>query len=213
MLPAAAALLGAALGPWLARATARLAARDRSVVPGRARLVGTVPVSAGLLAGAAAMAGPRPVLGGLLWVAAAGVVLAGVDLATHRLPDVVTLPAIGVLAAAMGADALVEGTGPRLLAGVLAGVGCFGVAAGARLLSPAGLGFGDVKLLGLLGLLLGWRGGIQAVVLGVFLGLALGALGALAALATGRAGWRSAIPFGPPLLAGAAAALALAGPL
>ncbi len=87
------------------------------------------------------------------------------------------------------------------------------MAAGARLLAPAGLGFGDVKLLAPLGLLLGWRDGGSLVVTGVFLGLLLGAAGSLVLLALRRAGWRSAVPFGPPLLVGAGLALALAGPL
>jgi leader peptidase (prepilin peptidase)/N-methyltransferase len=45
----------------------------------------------------------------------------------------------------------------------------------------------------------------------VFLGLVVGALAAVALLATRRAGWRTALPFGPPLLIGAALALALHG--
>ncbi|SCX50782.1 leader peptidase (prepilin peptidase) / N-methyltransferase [Klenkia marina] len=217
VLPLAAGLLGAALGPWLARATVRLATRDRTAGAGRVRTLVTTVLTAALLAGGAALVGPRPALGGVLWLAAAGVVLAGVDLATHRLPDVVTLPALAVLVAATAVDALVTGDGARALHGVLLGAAAFGVAAALRLAAPAGLGFGDVKLLAPLGVLLGWVGGGTLVVVGVFLGLVVGAVASLVLLATGRAGWRSAVPFGPPLLAGAALACALApgltGPL
>lgn len=213
MLPLAAGLLGLALGPWLARATVRLAARDRGAVPGRARVAVTAVLTGVLLAGAAALTGARPVLAGVLWLAAAGVVLAGVDVAVHRLPDVVTLPALAVLAAAVAVDALVEGTGRRALTGALLGAAAFAVGVVLRLLAPAGLGFGDVKLLAPLGLLLGWWGGGPLVLTGVLLGLLAGAAGSLVLLATRRAGWRTAVPFGPPLLVGAAAALALAGPL
>jgi leader peptidase (prepilin peptidase)/N-methyltransferase len=86
------------------------------------------------------------------------------------------------------------------------------VAALAASIAPAGLGFGDVKLLGLLGLLLGWAGW-GVLLTGVFLGLVVGALVSLMLLATRRAGWRTAIPFGPPLLAGAVGALLLVGPV
>ena len=65
-----------------------------------------------------------------------------------------------------------------------------------------------MKLLGLLGLLLGWFGW-GVLLAGVFLGLLTGALVSLALLATRRAGWRTALPFGPPLLVGAVLALAL----
>ena len=63
---------------------------------------------------------------------------------------------------------------------------------------------GDVKLLGWVG----WG----VLLAGVFLGVLTGAAVSLVLLATRRAGWRTAIPFGPPPLAGAVAALALAGP-
>jgi leader peptidase (prepilin peptidase)/N-methyltransferase len=217
VLPLAAALLGAALGPWLARATVRASTRDPGAVPGRGRVVVTAGLTAALLAGGAALVGARPMLVGLLWLAAAGVVLAGVDLATHRLPDAVTLPALAVLLASTGVDALVTGSGSRALAGLVLGAVAFGGAALVRLAAPAGLGFGDVKLLAPLGVLLGWLGGGTLVVVGVFLGLLVGAVVSLGLLATRRAGWRSAVPFGPPLLVGAVLACALAptlsGPL
>ena len=65
-----------------------------------------------------------------------------------------------------------------------------------------------MKLLGLLGLR-ARLGGWGVLLAGVFLGLLTGALVSLVLLATRRAGWRTAIPFGPPLLAGAVLALAL----
>lgn len=213
MLALAAGLLGLALGPWLARATVRLAARDTAVAPGRTRTAVTSVLAGPLLAGAAALTGPRPLLVGVLWLAAAGVVLAGVDLAVHRLPDKVSLPALAVLAGAVVADALVEGTGRRAVTGLLLGAAAFGVGVVLRLVAPAGLGFGDVKLLAPLGLLLGWWDGGALVLTGFLLGLLLGAAVSLVLLVVRRVGWRTAVPFGPPLLVGAAVALALAGPL
>jgi len=52
-------------------------------------------------------------------------------------------------------------------------------------------------------------GAVLAV--GVVLGFVVGALGTLVLLALRRAGWRSEVALGPPLLAGAALALALVG--
>ena len=67
---------------------------------------------------------------------------------------------------------------------------------------PAGMGFGDVKLSGVLGLYLGWLGwGVLAV--GLFLGFLLGGVFGIALIATGRGGRKSAVPFGPFMLGGA----------
>ena len=144
-------------------------------------------------------------------MAAAAVVLAGVDLLVHRLPDAVVYPAAGALTTALLLDAAVTGSWPALLRAVLAAGAAGGTALAAAWAAPAALGLGDVKLLGLLGLLLGWRGW-DVLVTGVFLGLVAGACAAVVLLLARRAGWRSAIPFGPPLLIGAAAALALTAP-
>ena len=165
-----------------------------------------------LLVGAVLFAGLRPATVAYAWAAGAAVVLGAVDLACHRLPDRVTYPAYAVCGGALLVDAVVLGTWPALLTAVLAAAAAFAVAALAAAIAPAGLGFGDVKLLGLLGLLLGWAGW-GVLLTGVFLGLVVGALVSVMLLATRRAGWRTAIPFGPPLLAGAVGALLLVGPL
>jgi leader peptidase (prepilin peptidase) / N-methyltransferase len=198
------------LGPWLARVTVRLARRDDTAVASRVRMAGTTGVLTVALGGALALGGPRPATVAFAWAAAAGVVLAAVDLAVHRLPDRVTVPAAAVIGTALLGDAAVLGTWTALVRAVLAAAAAFGLAALGALVSPQGLGYGDVKLLGLLGLVLGWVGW-GALLAGVFLGLLTGAAVSLVLLATGRAGWRTALPFGPPLLVGAALALALEG--
>ncbi|WP_448613017.1 prepilin peptidase [Modestobacter sp. URMC 112] len=212
VLPVAAGVLGLALGPWLAAVTVRLATRDDGARPSRRRVGATTVLTAAALAAAAVPTGPRPAAAALLWLAGAAVVLAGVDLAGHRLPDRVTFPAAAVCGAALLVDAAVAGSWPALLRAVAAAAVAGGLAAGAAAVSPTGLGFGDVKLLGLLGLVLGWAGW-GVLLAGVLVGLVLGAVVSLVLLATRRAGWRTAVPLGPPLLAGAAVALALAGPL
>jgi leader peptidase (prepilin peptidase) / N-methyltransferase len=88
----------------------------------------------------------------------------------------------------------------------------YGLGSAVRLVSPAGLGGGDVTLLGLLGLVLGWAGW-GVLMGGVFAGLLVGSAGSVLLVAAGRAGWRSRVPFGPPLLVGAYVALWVAAPL
>jgi leader peptidase (prepilin peptidase) / N-methyltransferase len=211
---AVAAVAGCAVvvGPWLARVAVRLASRDDAARPSAVRVVVTVLALGVLAAGALLLTGMRPALVAFAWAGGATVVLASVDLLAHRLPDRVTYPAYAVCALAFLVDAAVLDAWGPLVRSLAAGAAAFGVAAAAAALSPEGLGFGDVKLLGLLGLVLGWAGW-GVLLAGVFLGLLAGAAVSLVLLATRRAGWRTALPFGPPLLAGAVLALALAGPL
>jgi leader peptidase (prepilin peptidase)/N-methyltransferase len=208
LLFVAALVVGIALGPWLARVATRLAARDDTARPGRFRTALTTAAFAGLLTGAVQLTGARPATVALAWAAGAAVVLGAVDLDSHRLPDRVTYPAAVICAAALLVDAAVLGSWPDLVRAAAAAAAAFAVGYGAAAISPAALGFGDVKLLGLLGLILGWFGW-GALLAGVFLGLLTGAVVSLALLATRRAGWRTALPFGPPLMAGAVLALAL----
>jgi leader peptidase (prepilin peptidase)/N-methyltransferase len=210
-LTAAAVLVAGVVGPWLARASVRLAAGDDAGRPSAARIAVTTVLLAGLLAGAVALTGVRPATLALAWAAGAGVVLGAVDLAVHRLPDRVTYPAAAVCTAALTADAAVLGSWGALLR-ALAGAGAaFAVAALLAALAPEGLGFGDVKLLALLGLVLGWLGW-GVLLAGIFLGLLTGAVVSIVLLVSGSAGWRTAVPFGPPLLTGAVLALVVAGP-
>ncbi|MGY1701161.1 prepilin peptidase [Geodermatophilus sp. SYSU D00766] len=212
LLLALALLTAAVAGPLLARTAVRLAARDPAARATPARALVSAAVLAVLLCGAVLLTGARPATVGLAWAAGAAVVLAQVDLAVHRLPDRVTYPAAGVAVAALLADAALLGTWPALVRALLAAAAAGGIALLAALAGPAGLGLGDVKLLALLGLLLGWAGW-GVLLAGVFLGLLAGAAVSLLLVATGRAGWRTALPFGPPLLLGAVLALLLEGPV
>jgi leader peptidase (prepilin peptidase) / N-methyltransferase len=74
------------------------------------------------------------------------------------------------------------------------------------LIYPAGVGLGDVKLSGIIGLYLGWLG-VRPLVGGLFLGYVLAAVVGLALLATRRANRKTQVPFGPFLLAGALIAI------
>jgi leader peptidase (prepilin peptidase)/N-methyltransferase len=206
-----AALLGLGAGPLLARATVRLASGDPAARPGPLRAALTALLLGALLPGVLLLTGPRPAAAAYGWAAGAAVVLAGVDLAAHRLPDRVTAPTAAGAALALLVDAAALGSWPALVRAVLAAAVTAAVALPAAL-PASGIGLGDVKLLALLGLLLGWAGW-GVLLAGVFLGLLAGAAGSVLLVLAGRAGWRTAVPFGPPLLAGAVLALAIAGPV
>lgn len=144
-----------------------------------------------------------------LYLAAIAVALAAIDLDLHRLPDRIVLPSYLVGAVLLGLASRDVGTAVRGLV-AMAALWTFYYAI-ARLW-PGGMGFGDVKLAGLLGLYLGWLGW-SAVLIGTFAGFTAGALVGIGLLAAGRAGRRTALPFGPFMLAGAFAALFIATPV
>src|SRR5581483_2228986 len=75
-----------------------------------------------------------------------------------------------------------------------------------HLISPRGMGFGDVRLSFLLGLFLGWLD-LRHVFLGVFFGFLLGSIVGIALMALRRRGRKDHIPFGPFLAAGAVIAV------
>ncbi|MFE1884884.1 prepilin peptidase [Streptomyces diastatochromogenes] len=153
-------------------------------------------------AGLAAATGTRPELAVWLLLAPVWVLLAAVDLRVRRLPDPLTLPLAAAGLALLGLVALLpEHAGHWLTAlyGALALGGGYYVL---WLINPAGMGFGDVKLALGMGAVLGWYGW-PTVLLGTFAGFLLGALYGGALVVARRASRKTAIPFGPFLIAGA----------
>jgi leader peptidase (prepilin peptidase) / N-methyltransferase len=125
--------------------------------------------------------------------------IALIDLDRRLIPNAITLPAS---VAAVAAAALLDpGFVPeQLIAGAAAG-GFFLLAA---LVHPRGMGMGDVKLAGMLGLYLG-RAVAPAVLVALVAGVLVGAL--VIARKGAREGRKTAVPFGPFLALGAVVAL------
>jgi len=142
------------------------------------------------------------VLAAFLYLAAVSVALAMIDLDTHTLPNRIVLPAYLVGAVLLACAALLAGEPERLLPALIGAATLFGLYLVMALLYPGGMGLGDVKLAGVLGLYLGWLGwGPLAV--GAFSAFLLGGLFSLVLIGTRRANRKSGIPFGPWMLAGA----------
>ncbi len=137
-----------------------------------------------------------------LYLSAIAVALALIDLDVRRLPDAIVLPSYAVLTALLLLPAVVEGRWDDLLRAGLGGLVLFGIYFLLVLVNPRGMGLGDVKLAGVLGLALGWIGW-GALAVGAFLGFLLGGLFGGVLMLLRRAGRKSAIPFGPFMLAGA----------
>nr|WP_275588517.1 prepilin peptidase [Microlunatus panaciterrae] len=129
--------------------------------------------------------------------------LAAVDLASERLPDLIVGPLYPLLLVPLTVAAALHQEWSRLgRAAVAAAVllVCYFVLA---FISPSNLGLGDVKLAGVLGAFLGWLGW-SPVLLGSLAAFALSAVTALVLLVAVRADRRRSYPFGPLMVAGAA---------
>lgn len=142
------------------------------------------------------------------YLAVTGIILAAIDIREHRLPNRIVLPAFPVLAALFTVACLLGTPWSRLLSAAVGGVAMFVFYALLRALPGGGMGGGDVKLAGVLGMALGFAGW-SALALGAFAGFILGGVYGTALLLAGRAQRSTAIPFGPWMLAGACVGLAL----
>jgi leader peptidase (prepilin peptidase)/N-methyltransferase len=129
-------------------------------------------------------------------------VLAVIDATTRLLPNRITYPAFPVVLGLLLLASVGLGDLGRLARGLLAAlaVGLFFLLL--ALISPRGMGLGDVKLAPTLGLALGWLSW-GAVAVGVFAGFLLGGLAGLAAIVALGLTRKSLVPFGPWLVAGA----------
>ncbi|WP_129662469.1 prepilin peptidase [Phytoactinopolyspora endophytica] len=205
------ALLGLAVGAALPRVIAQIP--DREPAEGEPRpasyrelaaMTGLPVVLAAGTAGAwsllaVARADLGGALGAFLLVAALGAAMVYIDIREHRLPDWLTIPAFAGAAVALGVAAAAGGDWSaygRAWAAAAVSLVVFLLLA---VLRPSDLGLGDVKLAAVIGLVLGWISW-PVVVFGIFGAFVIGAVAGLALLVAGRAGRRTAIPFGPAML-------------
>ena len=143
-----------------------------------------------------------------LYLGVVGAALAFIDLDVHRLPDLIVVPSYPIVFVLLLVPTVVTGQWGALLRAGLAGLALFVGYLVLALVSPggAGLGFGDVKLAGFLGLLLGWLGW-GPVIVSVFAAFVVGGVIAVILLVAGRASRSSHIAFGPSMILGAWVAL------
>jgi leader peptidase (prepilin peptidase)/N-methyltransferase len=150
--------------------------------------------------------GLDPALPAYLYLAAVGIALALIDLDVHRLPDVLTLPSYAVAGVLLGIAAIAGDDLHALLRAALGGAAMYAFYFLLVLIHPRGMGFGDVKLSGVLGLytaFLGWDVWAAGLLLGFFLGGFFG----IGLVVLKKGGRKTAVPFGPFMIIGACAAI------
>ena len=147
-------------------------------------------------AGIVAWAGPGLLGAALCLFAAVSIALALIDLRTHRLPDAVVGPAY-VLAAILLIAASATSGDLRALGRGLAGLALLGGGYYVvHRLRPDGMGRGDVKLAGLIGLVTGYVGW-AALLVGGFAAFVLAGAYGIALVSTGVPAGTAAWPSGP----------------
>ena len=140
-------------------------------------------------------------LSSLLYLAAVSIALSIIDLETQRLPDAIVLPAYPVGAVLLTGAAVLSGDVGRL---GLAAIGMVALVLFYAIMFfgyRGGMGMGDVKLAGVLGMYLGYTG-LGPLFVGAFAPFLLGGIFAIALIVVRRAGRKSRIPFGPWMLLG-----------
>ena len=128
-----------------------------------------------------------------------------IDLREYRLPDRIVLPSIVIGMASLSVLSAVNDTFDRLQFAFIGALVYFGVLLVAHLVSPRGMGFGDVKLAVLLGLAVGWLGSdmtesVRLVLWAMLLGFASGSIAGIVLLVIRRR--NVPFPFGPFLAFG-----------
>ncbi len=138
-----------------------------------------------------------------LYLAAVSVALAVIDVQHRRLPFWIVVPSWWIAGGLLGAAALLMGRGDAAVRMVLGGLAYWVVY---RLLYGLGrgrwIGFGDVRLAGLLGVYLAWVSwGVLAV--GAYLAMLVAGAVFVALLLARRVNLKTALPYGPSMVAGA----------
>jgi leader peptidase (prepilin peptidase)/N-methyltransferase len=135
-------------------------------------------------------------LAAYLYLAAAGIALAMIDIDVKRLPDAIVLPSYAVVAVLLTVAAIGDQDWWPLARAAIGAAAMFAFYFAIILAYPAGMGFGDVKLSGVLGALMGYLSW-SALIVATFGAFLLGAIVGVALIASSRGGRKTAIPFGP----------------
>lgn len=158
------------------------------------------PAWDGIVRGADAWASAVVVVA-FLYFAAISIVLTLIDLDTQRLPNSIVLPSYLVAGSLFTLAALLTGEWGILMRSAIGMAGMYVFYFLLRVVRPGGMGGGDVKLAGVVGLYLGWVGW-GALAVGAFAAFLYGGVFGIVLMLARRAGRKSAIPFGPWMILG-----------
>jgi leader peptidase (prepilin peptidase)/N-methyltransferase len=169
-------------------------------------------VSAAVLGGFAARLGADVALAAFAVFGLALVAISAIDLERQIIPNRLVYPTLALLAVLLVVASAVDDRWNALAWAAIAGAVAFAAFFTVHVAVPRGMGFGDVRLAGVIGFATGWLGLGRAFV-GFLAAFVLGALLGVVAMAVSGAGRKTRIPFGPFLAAGAVVTVLWGGPL
>lgn len=140
------------------------------------------------------------------------VAVAAIDLELRVIPNCILRPALAMTVVLLGGATIAGGAGWAAIDSLLGGVAAFAALGLVHLAHPRGLGFGDVRLAGFIGLYLGWLG-LPNVAVGLVLGCLLAVVFGLVVMVATRSGLMARLPFAPFLAAGAVLSVLWGGPV
>ncbi|MGU3643973.1 prepilin peptidase [Microbacterium sp. C23T] len=137
-----------------------------------------------------------------LYFTSISIVLTLIDLDTHRLPNSIVLPSYLVAGILFTIAAWLTTAWSALAVAAIGMAVLYLLYFLMRAVRPGGMGGGDVKLAGVIGIYLGWLGW-GALAVGAFAGFLYGGVFGIVLMLLRRAGRKTAIPFGPWMILGA----------
>ncbi|GAC1317294.1 MAG: A24 family peptidase [Acidimicrobiales bacterium] len=161
--------------------------------------------SAALLAAAGLRFAHSPALPAFCVFFASLLAITVIDLDHFIIPNRVIYPTLAATIPLLLVAAAVGDDWGKARTAAIGGVGGFFALFVVHTISPRGMGFGDVRLAGVIGMMLGWLG-LGYVALALFLSFLLASVVGIFLLATRIRGRKDAVPFGPFMAAGAVVA-------
>lgn len=143
---------------------------------------------------------------------AAFVSLSAIDLERYILPRKIIYVSLGIAAAILVTAAAIEGTWDNLARAAVGAALAFATLFLIHIISPRGMGFGDVRLAALVGLVTGWLG-LAHVALALFLSFLFASIIGVGLIVTKLRTRKDRVPFGPFLALGAFVALVAGRPI
>ncbi|MDX6283419.1 MAG: leader peptidase (prepilin peptidase) / N-methyltransferase [Kribbellaceae bacterium] len=159
----------------------------------------TAAIAGGLLGWAL---GTSAGLAAWLMLAVVGAVLGYIDARTKYLPSAIIWPSYVLVGLALTIGALLTAEWASLLRAAIAGAIAYGLFELLFRLVRRGVGYGDVRLSGLLGMALGWLGWGELMA-GLYAGFFVGAVNGIVLMVAKGYSRKAMLPFGPFMLVGA----------
>jgi leader peptidase (prepilin peptidase) / N-methyltransferase len=129
-----------------------------------------------------------------------------IDLDHYIIPNRVIYPTLAVTIPLLVVAAAADGSWGHLRNAAIGGVAGFAVLLAIHVAVPRGMGFGDVRLAGVIGMMLGWLG-LRYLFLGLFLAFLLASVIGVALIVARLRSRKDAVPFGPFMAMGAVLAV------